>query len=106
MKPGSSEKTRGAQRAMRGTAIGQGPSILAEPPRLLSWARAGKTGQNRARPDTPKGPKRSFRPRQSRAKAPIPADMIWRKAPQDNQLTALAWAGSPSRPKGIKDKKS
>src|SRR5262245_41524360 len=106
MKAERSENKRGVLRATRGAAIIWGPSLENQPSCLLSWARADKTGQNRAQTDTPERPIRLFWPRRPRAKEPISADRIWRKAPQDNPFTAFAWVEPASRPQGIKDKKS
>src|SRR5262245_3335171 len=96
MNPSRSEKTRGAQRATRATTLDQGPSREAGPPRLLSWARADKTGQKRARTDMPKGLNRPFQPylrsRLSQKQGPDLRGPIGRKGWRGRNLAARARA--------------
>src|SRR5262245_48482502 len=63
---------------------------------LLSWAKADKSGQKRARPDTPKGQKRSFRPLPPKAKKPAFEVLTWRKARRSNRLTVVVGVESRS----------
>src|SRR5262245_19080076 len=78
--------------------------------RLVSWARADKTGQKRTRPDTKKGSKSPFHPhlryQLSLKRRPRPGHRVGRKARRGRKLAAGAGATTKMIIKGISDKKS